>query len=82
MSVHGGVEGLIENLLAMGLKTRVSLVEFAYEPASPHVAAALRIKPGEEITYNYGKNYFETFIKPAGCRCRSCERKRAKQAGA
>ena len=46
------------------------------------IKAIKRIKPGEEITYNYGKNYFETFIKPIGCKCQSCERKRAKQAGA
>ncbi|NBJ10077.1 SET domain-containing protein-lysine N-methyltransferase [Microvirga sp. SYSU G3D207] len=45
------------------------------------IRAIKRIKPGDEITYNYGKNYFETFIKPVGCKCRSCERKRAKQAG-
>lgn len=49
ISVHGGVEGLIENLMTMGFKTRVALVDFAYEPASPHVAAALRIKPGDEV---------------------------------
>lgn len=49
VSVHGGLEGLIENLLNMGLKTRVALVEFSYEPALPHVAAALRLKPGDEV---------------------------------
>jgi GntR family transcriptional regulator len=47
--VRGGVEGLIENLMAMGLKTRVELIEFGYEPASPHVAAALRLAPGSEV---------------------------------
>lgn len=31
---------------------------------------ALRaIKPGEELTYNYGKEYFNDYIKPYGCRC-------------
>lgn len=47
--VRGGVEGLIENLVAMGLKTRVTLLDFAYEPALPHVAVALRIRPGAEV---------------------------------
>ncbi|MFA6018501.1 MAG: SET domain-containing protein [Patescibacteria group bacterium] len=28
------------------------------------------IKAGEELTYNYGKDYFEHFIKPHGCRCK------------
>ncbi|MCA1557166.1 MAG: SET domain-containing protein-lysine N-methyltransferase [Acidobacteria bacterium] len=30
------------------------------------------IKAGEEITYNYGKEYFEDLIKPAGCKCARC----------
>lgn len=31
-----------------------------------------KIAEGDEITYDYGKNYFDTFIKPHGCRCASC----------
>jgi len=30
------------------------------------------IKLGEEITYDYGKEYFEDIIKPIGCRCEKC----------
>lgn len=30
------------------------------------------IRVGEEITYNYGKEYFEEHIKPKGCKCRKC----------
>ena len=30
------------------------------------------IKPGEEITYDYGKEYFEGIIEPIGCRCGKC----------
>src|SRR5262245_46558159 len=29
-------------------------------------------EPGEEITYDYGREYFELFIKPKGCRCAKC----------
>ncbi|WP_374633431.1 GntR family transcriptional regulator [Ferrovibrio sp.] len=49
--VRGGVEGLLENLLAMGLKTKVNLVEFGYVPAPPDVAVALQVKPGEEVQH-------------------------------
>ncbi len=30
------------------------------------------IKPGEEIAYDYGKEYFDDIIKPMGCRCEKC----------
>ena len=32
------------------------------------------IKAGEEITYDYGKEYFEGIIEPIGCRCGKCEK--------
>lgn len=35
------------------------------------------IHEGDEITYNYGKEYVDAFIKPHGCRCASCQKKRA-----
>jgi SET domain-containing protein len=34
------------------------------------------IKPGEEITYDYGEDYFELFLKPAGCKCEKCRQRR------
>lgn len=34
-----------------------------------YVMARRTIKPGEEITYDYGKEYFDEHIKPFGCRC-------------
>jgi uncharacterized protein len=42
------------------------------------IRAIKAIKPGDEITYNYGRNYFDAFIKKAGCRCRACASKRGK----
>ena len=41
------------------------------------VIARRRIKPGEEITYDYGKDYFDIFLKPVGCKCEKCREKRA-----
>jgi SET domain-containing protein len=43
------------------------------------IRAIRNIKAGDEITYHYGRNYFEAFIKPVGCKCLACARKRAKQ---
>ena len=33
------------------------------------------IRAGEELTFDYGKEYFEEFIKPKGCRCSACTQK-------
>jgi SET domain-containing protein len=43
------------------------------------IRAIKNIKPGDEITYHYGRNYVDAFIKPAGCKCLACARKRAKE---
>ena len=34
--------------------------------------AKKNISPGEEITYDYGKEYWNFYIKPHGCRCTEC----------
>jgi SET domain-containing protein len=31
-----------------------------------------KIKAGEEISYDYGKEYFDTHIRKGGCRCSGC----------
>lgn len=36
------------------------------------IVAKRNIKEGEEITYHYGKDHFEGFIKKLGCRCVKC----------
>lgn len=42
------------------------------------IRAIRNIKPGDEITYHYGRDYFDSFIKSAGCRCMSCATKTMK----
>jgi uncharacterized protein len=38
-----------------------------------YIVAKKNIKEGEEITYHYGKDHFEGFIKKHGCRCVKCK---------
>jgi hypothetical protein len=42
------------------------------------IRAIKNIKPGDEITYHYGRDYFDSFIKGVGCKCRACTKKAAK----
>lgn len=36
------------------------------------ILAKKTILPGEEICYDYGKEYVNEYIKPHGCRCKAC----------
>lgn len=42
------------------------------------IRAIKDIAPGEEINYDYGTEYFKEYLKPIGCKCDSCEKKRKK----
>jgi hypothetical protein len=44
------------------------------------IYAIKNIAAGDELTYDYGKEYVDEFIKPHGCRCPKCsaERERGK----
>jgi len=46
------------------------------------IRALRNIKAEEEITYNYGRDYFDCFIRAVGCKCIACLRKKAKQRAA
>jgi hypothetical protein len=43
------------------------------------IRAIKNIEPGEEINYDYGTDYFKSYLKPIGCKCDACERKRRKK---
>ena len=43
------------------------------------IRAIKNIEPGDEITYDYGKDHFNAYIKPHGCKCDKCLAKRAKE---
>ncbi len=66
--------------------SRRNLGRYLNQSCAPNAEAVLRagklvfvalraIAPGEEITLDYGEEYFELYIKPLGCRCAVCRRK-------
>ncbi len=36
--------------------------------------AVRAISAGEELTFDYGEEYFDEFIKPIGCKCSKCSK--------
>ena len=40
------------------------------------IRARRNIAEGEELTYDYGREYFEDFIKERGCKCVKCSESR------
>jgi hypothetical protein len=67
--------------------SRKNLARYANHSCKPNAYAVLRkrrmvyvalrkIAPEQEITVDYGKEYFDFFLKAAGCRCAACGAKR------
>ena len=44
-----------------------------------YIRSIKKIEPGEEINYDYGTDYFKEYLKPIGCKCDACEKKRKKK---
>lgn len=42
------------------------------EETKVFIYAKRNIAADEELTYNYGSDYFKRVIKPLGCRCQKC----------
>jgi SET domain-containing protein len=38
-----------------------------------YIYAKRAVKIGEELTYNYGKEFWETHVATKGCRCMKCQ---------
>ena len=43
------------------------------------IRAIRNIEAGEEINYDYGTDYFKAYLKPIGCKCAACEKRRKKK---
>jgi uncharacterized protein len=73
----------INSRWAIDGSSRRNIARYVNHSCKPNAEAALRkhrvvylarrrIKPDEEITVDYGKEYFDGFIRRKGCRCAAC----------
>ena len=46
-----------------------------------YIVAIKNIEAGEEINYDYGTDYFKEYLKPIGCLCAACVKKRWRCSG-
>jgi hypothetical protein len=46
-------------------------VEAEIDRGKVNIYAVRAIKKGEELTIDYGTEYYDEFIKPVGCKCAS-----------
>lgn len=58
-AISANLRGIFENLMAMGLRTKVRLIEFGYVPAPPAVAAKLRLSSGALVQRAVRVRYHE-----------------------
>jgi len=71
-------------------KTRENLARYINHSCSPNCESEIDghrvfiwslkedIKEGEELCYDYGEEYFDEYIKPKGCGCAKCSKKKSK----
>jgi SET domain-containing protein len=82
----------INNQWAIDGSSRKNLARYTNHSCNANAKAILRkgqivlvalrsIAMGEEITFDYGKDYFDLFIKDSGCRCSECRAKAAARRG-
>jgi uncharacterized protein len=45
-----------------------------------YIVVICEVHAGEELTYDYGEEYVNEFIRPHGCRCRKCVTKKIRPA--
>ena len=73
----------LNEVYALNGKHRTNLARYINHSCKPNAEAIIsgtriwiwsrkKIKPGDEITYDYGKEYFEGVIEPIGCKCEKC----------
>lgn len=71
-TIDGAVKANIARYINHGCKPNA---EPEIRKGRVFIMAKKNIEPGQEIVYDYGKEYWNHHIKPKGCKCGSCMNK-------
>lgn len=71
-SIDGGLRANIARYINHSCKPNAEA--FLSQRRRVWIWSMRKIKPGEEITYDYGKEHFEGIIEPIGCKCEGCQK--------
>src|ERR1700684_727775 len=77
-TIDGSVRKNIARDINQGCK-RTAESDVTPRKRKVYIRAIRNIEPGDEINYDYGTDYFKAYLKPIGCKCAACEKKRKKQ---
>ncbi len=75
----------IDTLWTIDGSTRRNTARFINHSCDPNCECEIRdgkilifairaIRKGEELTFDYGEEYFDEYIRPVGCKCKKCTR--------
>jgi len=68
-TIDGSVPGNTAGYINHACKPNTEAV---IEGGEINIYAIRDIAPGEELTIDYGEEYFDEYIKPFGCKCTGC----------
>src|ERR1700751_599756 len=77
-TIDGSVRENVARYINHGCKTNAES-DVRPRKRKVYIRAIKTIEPGEEINYDYGTDYFKAYLKPIGCKCDACEKKRKKK---
>ena len=75
-SIDGSPRSNIARYVNHSCRPNVEAYQYAMKI---YYRARWNIKPGDEILVSYGQDYFDSFIKPVGCKCNTCINRRKRE---
>ena len=73
ITIDGNIQGNLARYINHSCKPNCEIEIYR---GHVYVMSKRPIKPEEELTYDYDTEYFNTHIRPKGCKCEACLKKK------